>query len=243
MQMQLHAQSNGAFDRFKDEYLMAIAKRRTSILLRFADGFTGTKSPEKLIYVLKMYEVLGSTVPGLMLVFTGQHKELVSRQVEAVLTKLAQALRIMISGLVTKIWSSQSTTVSIGAGVHPLTRYTMACINSLAPHRGALDLVLASTGGGTEGLSSFDNLVTELIVSLEPKLDAVPGPSLAAHGRLRRGFLGTSGGFPRGHTRRQAHCEDPGQVQLHTRESVQQPRTVQSPRPRAPGGATEGCVG
>ena len=52
MQTQLMAQECGAFDRFKDDYFMAIAKQSILVLLKFADGFTSTRSPEKLIYVL-----------------------------------------------------------------------------------------------------------------------------------------------------------------------------------------------
>jgi hypothetical protein len=122
--MQLQAQSNDAFDTFKDEYLMVIAKRSTFILLRFADGFTSTHSVEKLIYVLEMYEVLSSVVPSLILVFTGQRKELVSRQVEVVLAKLESVLKVMVA---TKIWTSissgtQTTTQGVGTGIHPLTQ-------------------------------------------------------------------------------------------------------------------------
>uniref|UniRef100_A0ACD5UIF8 Uncharacterized protein n=1 Tax=Avena sativa TaxID=4498 RepID=A0ACD5UIF8_AVESA len=177
MQTQLHAQSNGAFDRFKKEYLMAIAKRSTSVLLRFAHGFTGTRSPEKLMCVFEMYEVLGDLVPSLLLVFTGQrHKEPMSRLVEGVLAKLARALRAMMGGLVTKIRtgvSSGSGTPS-ATGVHPLTRCTMACIGSLAPHHAALDLILSSTrgddGDNAEDVNSFGDLVSELIASLEANL-------------------------------------------------------------------------
>ncbi|KAM0917830.1 hypothetical protein ACQ4PT_009253 [Festuca glaucescens] len=189
MQMQLHAQSNGAFDRFKDEYLMAIAKRSTFILLRFADGFTSTHSVEKLIYVLEMYEVLGSAVPSLIQVFTGQRKELVSRQVEVVLAKLARALKIMVGSLITKIRTgissgTQTTTRGVGAGVHPLTRYTMAYVESLAPHRGALDLI-----GSAEGVDSFDDLVSELIASLEPNLEEISALRGAQGGGMRHLFL------------------------------------------------------
>uniref|UniRef100_A0ACD5T8I1 Uncharacterized protein n=1 Tax=Avena sativa TaxID=4498 RepID=A0ACD5T8I1_AVESA len=174
MQMQLHAHSNGAFDRFKDEYLMAIANRSTSTLLRFAHGFTSTRSPEKLMCVLEMYEVLGDLVPSLLLVFTGQHsKELMSRLVEGVLAKLARALRAMMAGLLTKIRTGVSSgTPPSATGVHPLTRCTMACIGSLAPHHAALDLILSSTGGDgdAEDVNSFGDLVSELIASLEANL-------------------------------------------------------------------------
>ncbi|KAM3188973.1 hypothetical protein ACQJBY_067740 [Aegilops geniculata] len=175
MQMQLQAQRQGAFDRFKSCYLMAIAKRSTSILLMFADGFTSTHSPDKVIYVLQLYEVLVDSSPGLMLVFTGQHKELMSCQVEGVLARLARALRVMTGGLVNKIRPSVSSAARSSTGVHPLTRNTMAIIESLAPHHGALDVILASTSSGrrrgdADGVSSFGDLVSELIASLEANI-------------------------------------------------------------------------
>ncbi|XP_047095382.1 exocyst complex component EXO70B2-like [Lolium rigidum] len=197
MQMQLYAQSNGAFDRFKDEYLMAIAKRSTFILLRFADGFTSTHSVEKLIYVLEMYEVLGSAVPSLIQVFTGQRKELISRQVEVVLAKLARALKVMVSSLITKIRTgissgTHTTTRGVGAGIHPLTRYTMAYVESLAPHCGALDLIFKSKSGGTcsaEGIDSFDDLVSELITSLETNLEEISALRGTQGGGMQHLFL------------------------------------------------------
>lgn len=200
MQTQLHAQSNGAFDRFKNDYIMAMAKRRSYILLRFADGFTSTRSPEKLMYVLEMYEVLGSAVPGLVLVLTGQHKELFSRQVEVVLAKLARALRAMIGGAVTKVRAggssgTQGETRGVGAGVHPLTRYAVSCIESLAPHRGALDVILASTGGILEGVNSFGDLFSELVASLEPKLEEISTLRGEEGGGLRHLFLANNTSF------------------------------------------------
>ena len=58
MQTQLMAQECGAFDRFKDDYFMAISKQSILVLLKFADGLTSTRSPEKLIYVLELYGAL-----------------------------------------------------------------------------------------------------------------------------------------------------------------------------------------
>uniref|UniRef100_A0ACD5W2A8 Uncharacterized protein n=1 Tax=Avena sativa TaxID=4498 RepID=A0ACD5W2A8_AVESA len=200
MQMQLHAQSNGAFDRFKEDYLMAIAKRSTFILLRFADGFTSTDSPEKLVYVLEMYEVLRGAVPSLVLVFSGQLKDLVARQVEVVVAKLARALKVMAGGLVTIVRTgvssaSATTKGGVGTGVHPLTRYTMAYVELLAPHRGALDLILASTSGGAEGASSFEGLVSELIASLEPNLEELSALRGAEGGGMRHLFLANNTSF------------------------------------------------
>jgi hypothetical protein len=205
MQTQLHAQSNGAFDRFKEEYLMAIAKRTTFILLRFADGFTSTHSLEKLVYVLEMYDVLRNVVPSFIQVFTGQRKELVSRQVEVVLAKLARTLKVMVGGLVTKIRTgvssvTQTTAQGVGAGIHPLTQYTMAYVELLAPHRGALDLILASTRGSTasaegDGANLFDDLVSKLIASLEPNLEEISALRRAEGGGMRHLFLANNTSF------------------------------------------------
>jgi len=92
MQTQLMAQECGTFDRFKDDYFMAIAKQSILVLLKFADGFTSTRSPEKLIYVLELYGALGSSAPGLLPLFTGKLGELISRQVPVVLAKLERNL-------------------------------------------------------------------------------------------------------------------------------------------------------
>jgi hypothetical protein len=183
MRKQLMAQECGAFDRFKDAYFMAIAKQGILVLLKFADGFTSTRSPEKLIYVLELYEALSNSTPTLLPLFTGQHAELISRQVPVVLAKLARALRAAIGGLITKIRTdcSQAAIATIGVGVHQLARHAMTCVDLLAPHRAALDLILANGGGedergapaagGAEGVTSFGGLASELITGLERNLD------------------------------------------------------------------------
>ncbi|KAL6840017.1 hypothetical protein ACP4OV_029827 [Aristida adscensionis] len=171
MQRQLQAQSCGAFDGFKDEYYsMAIAKRGIFGLLRFADGFTSIHSHEKLIYVLEVYEALSDAAPGLLLVLTGQHAELVSRQVAVVLAKLARASRVAVGGLVAMIRTDRSPAdwdVGVGVGVHPLTRHAMNCVELLAPHRDALDVILANG----VGVTSFRCVVSKLIAGLEHNLE------------------------------------------------------------------------
>ncbi|RCV28640.1 hypothetical protein SETIT_5G419400v2 [Setaria italica] len=176
MQRQLMAQECGAFDRFKDAYFMAIAKQGILVLFKFADGFTSTRSPEKLIYVLELYEALSNSAPALLPLFTGQHAELISRQLPIVLAKLARALRAAIDDLITKIRTdcSQAVSETLGVGVHPLARHAMTCVELLAPHRAALDLILVNGGedeGGAEGVTPFGSRASELIAGLERNLD------------------------------------------------------------------------
>ncbi|CAD6228640.1 unnamed protein product [Miscanthus lutarioriparius] len=207
MQGQLREQKCGAFDRFKDDYFMAIAKQSIVVLLRFADGFTSTQSPEKLIYVLEMYEVLSNSAPGLLPLFTGQHAELVSRQLPVVLAKLARALRAAVNGLITKIREDCSQaageTATHGIGVHPLARYAMTCVELLAPHRTALDLVLADGGedergaaaGGAERVGSFGGLVAELIAGMERNLEEKSALAFADGSPWQHLFLANNTGF------------------------------------------------
>jgi hypothetical protein len=207
MQRQLRAQRCGAFDRFKDDYFMAIAKQSIVVLLKFADGFTSTQSPEKLIYVLEMYEALSNSAPGLLPLFTGQHAELISRQLPVVLAKLARALRAAARGLVTKIQADCSQAAGAmathGVGIHPLVRYAMNSVELLAPHRAALDLVLASGGedergaaaAGAERVTSFGSLVSELIAGMERNLEEKSALAFADGSPSQHLFLANNTGF------------------------------------------------
>ncbi|KAJ1286698.1 hypothetical protein BS78_03G371900 [Paspalum vaginatum] len=192
MQRQLQAQNCGAFDRFKGDYFMAIAKQSIVVLLKFADGFTGTQSPEKLLYVLELYEALSSSAPGLLHLFTGPHTELISRQVPVVLAKLARALRAAIGALVIKIQTESSP--AEGVGVHPLAGYAMTCVDLLAPHRTALDLILADGGEG-ERATSFGSLAAELIAGLERNLEEKCGLAFADGSPSQHLFLANNTSF------------------------------------------------
>ena len=133
MQTQLMAQECGAFDRFKDDYFMAIAKQSILVLLKFADGFTSTRSPEKLIYVLELHGALGSSAPGLLPLFSGKHGELISRQVPVVLAKLERNL--------------EEKPVLACAGGSPSRHLFLANNTSFVPSRAA-DAGVASLLGG-----------------------------------------------------------------------------------------------
>ncbi|CAO2167417.1 unnamed protein product [Urochloa humidicola] len=209
MQMQLRAQKCGAFDRFKDDYFMAIAKQAVLVLLRFADGFTSTRSPEKLIYVLELYETLSNSAPALLSLFIGHHAELISRQVPLVLAKLARSSRAAAGGLISKIrtdcFQVAGEALGIGVGVHPLARHAMTCVELLAPHRTTMDLVLANGGdderggapdAGAESVTSFGSLVSELIAGLERNLDEISALAASASGSpWRHLFLANNAGF------------------------------------------------
>ncbi|XP_062207821.1 exocyst complex component EXO70A1-like [Phragmites australis] len=203
MRRQLYAQDPGAFDGFKDEYLLAIAENRTLILLKFADEFTSITSHEKLMYILGMYEALSDAAPSLLLLFSGARKELISEKTQDILTKLADVVKTMIGSLMAKIQSDWSHTPSATDGVHPLTRYDMACVELLAPHRTALDVILANgdgdgagaPAGGAERVTSFGSLVSELIVGLERNLEEKPALACAAAGGSPHLFLANNISF------------------------------------------------
>ncbi|RCV28642.1 hypothetical protein SETIT_5G419600v2 [Setaria italica] len=198
MRRQLHAQTPGAFDSFRDEYLLAIAENRTLILLEFADGFTTIMSHEKLVYMLGMYEALSDAAPSLLLLFSGARKELVSERTQEILTKLGDAMKVMVSGVMAKIQGDCPRKPSAPGGVHPLARDTMACVELLARHRTTLDLILADGDGrGTPAVagSLAAGFVAELIACLERNLQGKLALACANAGGSRHLFLANNIGF------------------------------------------------
>ncbi|GJM92265.1 hypothetical protein PR202_ga08716 [Eleusine coracana subsp. coracana] len=192
MRRQLHAQPPGAFDSFRDEYLSTIAETRVLVLLQFADDFTTLTSHEKLVHILSMYDALSDAAPGLLLLFTGARKQLVSDRTQDILAKLAGVVRTMVNGLVAKTRrsddSSSSHAQSASGGVHLLTRLAVARVEQLAPHRAALDLILGDAGNAS-AVASFGGLVAELIEGLERGLEEKSELLISAGGGSAHLFL------------------------------------------------------
>lgn len=193
MRRQLYAQNPGAFDGFRDEYLLAIAENRILILLDFANGFTSITSHEKLVYMLGMYEALTDAAPSLLLLLSGARKEAISERTQGILTKLAGAVRIMVSGAIAKIQGDSlfPHTPSAAGGVHPLTRNAMTCVELLARHRTTLDLILA----GADERSSLAGVVSDLIAGLERNLQRRFAVACADAGGSRHLFLANNISF------------------------------------------------
>ena len=127
-----------------------------------------------------------------------------------VLAKLERVLRAATGGLVAKIRTDSSR--AEGVGVHPLARYAITCVELLAPHRVALDLILANAGedergapagederkapaGGAEGVTSFGGLVSELIAGMERNLEEKPVLACAGGSPSRHLFLANNTSF------------------------------------------------
>lgn len=193
MRRQLYAQNPGAFDGFRDEYLLAIAENRILILLDFANGFTSITSHEKLVYMLGMYEALTDAAPSFLLLLSGARKEAISERTQGILTKLAGAVRIMVSGAIAKIQGDSlfPHTPSAAGGVHPLTRDAMTCVELLARHRTTLDLILA----GADERGSLAGVVSDLIAGLERNLQRRFAVACADAGGSRHLFLANNISF------------------------------------------------
>ena len=195
MRRQLHAQSPGAFDSFRDEYLLAIAENRILILLEFADGFTSITSHEKLVYMLGMYEALSDAAPSLLLLFSGARKELVAERTQEILTKLAGAMKIMVSGVVAKVRGDCPRAPGAAGGVHPLARDAMTCAELLTRHRTTLDMILAGGERDAPSGSLAAALVAELIAGLERNLQGKLALACADAGGSRHLFLANNVSF------------------------------------------------
>jgi hypothetical protein len=196
MRRQLYTQNPGAFDVFRDEYLLAIAENRILILLDFADGFTNITSHEKLVYMLVMYEALTDAAPSLLLLFSGARKEFISERTQGILTKLAGAMRVMVSGVMAKVQGDclfPHTPSAAAGGVHPLARDAMTCVELLARHRTTLDLILSDAGADERG--SLAGVVSDLIAGLERNLQGRLSVACADAGGSRHIFLANNISF------------------------------------------------
>ncbi|CAO2182005.1 unnamed protein product [Urochloa humidicola] len=202
MRRQLHAQSPGPFDSFREEYLMAIAENRILILLDFADGFTAIASHEKLVYMLGMYEALSDAAPSLLPLFgVAARKELVAERTQDILAKLAGAIKVMVAGVMARIQCGggecRRAPGAAANGVLPLARDAVACVELLARHRATLDLILADAGerggGAPTGGSLAGAVVAELIASLERNLQGIA--ACADAGGPRHLFLANNVAF------------------------------------------------
>ncbi|RLN22665.1 exocyst complex component EXO70A1-like [Panicum miliaceum] len=113
-----------------------------------------------------------------------------------ILTKLADAMKIVVNGVVAKVQGDCPRTPSAAGGVHPLACDAMTCVELLARHRTTLDLILAGGGERDAPVGSLAaGLVAELIAGLERNLEGKLAVACADAGGSRHLFLANNISF------------------------------------------------
>ncbi|KAG0465850.1 hypothetical protein HPP92_020014 [Vanilla planifolia] len=100
------------------------------------------RKPEKLFRILDMYESLLDLLPDIESLFPERSGSFILKECNELLLRLGECVRETFSEFKLAIRDNTSTTSFAGGGVHPLTRYVMNYIKTLAAYSGTLNILL-----------------------------------------------------------------------------------------------------
>ncbi|XP_028796630.1 exocyst complex component EXO70E2 [Neltuma alba] len=112
-------------------------------LLNFGEAMSiGPHQPEKLFRILDMYEALAELIPEIDALYPHEVGSSVRIEYHEVLSRLGDCARLTFLEFENAIATNASTNPFVGGGIHPLTRYVMNYLNTLADYGETLDLLL-----------------------------------------------------------------------------------------------------
>ncbi|EOA14941.1 hypothetical protein CARUB_v10028285mg [Capsella rubella] len=113
-----------------------ITQEGALVLFTFPENAAKIKklSPEKMFRFLDMYEALANLFVEIESIFYFESAAPVRSQVINSLSRLGDAVRLMMNDFESAIQKETSKTPIIGGGVHPLTRYVMNYLSFLADY-------------------------------------------------------------------------------------------------------------
>ncbi|XP_020573996.1 exocyst complex component EXO70B1-like [Phalaenopsis equestris] len=124
-------------------------------LLSFAEAISiGRRSPEKLFKILDLHDALSDLLPDVAVVFHSRALESLNTQVSDIITRLADAVRGILSEFESAVLREPSKIPVPGGTIHPLTRYVMNYISLI---------------------SDYKQTLLQLIVSKPPAVQRLPG--------------------------------------------------------------------
>ncbi|KAK4271924.1 hypothetical protein QN277_020545 [Acacia crassicarpa] len=112
-------------------------------LLTFGDAMSiGPHQPEKLFRGLDMYEALAELIPEIDALYPHEVGSSVRIECHEVLTRLGDCVKLTFLEFENAIATNASTNPFVGGGIHPLTRYVMNYLNTLADYGETLNFLL-----------------------------------------------------------------------------------------------------
>lgn len=112
-------------------------------LLNFGEAMSiGPHQPEKLFRILDMYEALSELMPEIDALYPHEVGSSVRIECHEVLTRLGDCVRLTFLEFANAIATNASINPFVGGGIHPLTRYVMNYLNTLADYGETLNLLL-----------------------------------------------------------------------------------------------------
>uniref|UniRef100_A0ACD5XLQ1 Uncharacterized protein n=1 Tax=Avena sativa TaxID=4498 RepID=A0ACD5XLQ1_AVESA len=151
-------------------------------LLCFAEAISiGRRSPEKLFKIIDLHDALSDLLPDVSDIFAvSSPGESICVQAAEIRTRLADAVRGILSEFENAVFRDLSKTPVPGGTIHPLTRYVMNYITLISDYKATASELIVSRPSATSSISPEGNELTPSF----PDLD-LPDPEsqtpLAAH--------------------------------------------------------------
>ncbi|KAJ3677120.1 hypothetical protein LUZ60_002844 [Juncus effusus] len=108
-------------------------------LLGFAEAIAiGRRSPEKLFKILDLHDSLSDLLLDISMIFNSKSTESIHLQAEEIVSRLADAVRGILSEFENAVLRDPSKVPVPGGTVHPLTRYVMNYISLISDYKQTL---------------------------------------------------------------------------------------------------------
>ncbi|XP_057976355.1 exocyst complex component EXO70A1-like [Malania oleifera] len=129
----------------EDACFMETVKGPAIQLFNFAEAISiSRRSPEKLFKILDLHDALSDLLPDVDAVFRYKSAESVRVQAVEILSRLAEAVRGILSEFENAVLREPSQVPIPGGTIHPLTRYVMNYISLISDYKQTLIKLIVS---------------------------------------------------------------------------------------------------
>ncbi|XP_019709012.2 exocyst complex component EXO70B1 [Elaeis guineensis] len=127
-------------------------------LFGFADAISiSRRSPEKLFKILDLHDTISDLLPDIAAVFCSKSCESIYTQAAEILSRLAEAIRGILSELENAVLRDPSKIPVPGGTIHPLTRYVMNYISLISDYKQTLVELIVTRPSASSRFSGDDS--------------------------------------------------------------------------------------
>jgi exocyst complex component 7 len=138
-------------------------------LFGFAEAISiGRRSPEKLFKIIDLHDALTNLLPDISDIFAASKAaESIYVQAAEIRSRLADAVRGIISEFQSRVLQDPSKTPVPGGTIHPLTRYVMNYSNLISDYKATLSELIISRPSACSGIAAEGNDTTPAFPDLD----------------------------------------------------------------------------
>jgi hypothetical protein len=154
---------------------MEICRGSTIQLLNFANFVaTGSRSPERLFKILKVFETLRDVIPEFESLFCDQYSVSLRNEAITIWKRLGEAIKGIFMELKNLIRQDLTNVTDLGGGLHPITQYVISYLREVCRSRITLEQVFDNSSLSEQMRSIMDVVES----NLEAKSKLCEEPSL-----------------------------------------------------------------